>query len=156
MALHCFQHHEPGWRVLQAELEFPAGPQGHSMDEVSNGGAFGYGADSWNFQYNTSNLKAVNYGNSDYDIRHNFTGSFVWEPPHRFSSSVVNGVLGGWSFSGAIFARSGLPYTVLDTNAAFGNYGATYIPAQPLGGGGAFGSGSCGNPNNQCFDPNAF
>jgi carboxypeptidase family protein/TonB-dependent receptor-like protein len=133
---------------------------GHALDEVSNGGAFVYGSDSLIGQLNPASLRANNYGNADYDIRHNFTGTFVWEPPHKFSNSIVNGLMGGWSFSSSIFARSGSPYTVLDANTvgAFANYygGAGYFPAQPLGPGATFGQGSCSNPSSQCFDPNAF
>ena len=133
---------------------------GHALDEVSNGGAFVYGSDSLLGQLNPGSLRANNYGNADYDIRHNFTGTFLWQPPHKFSNSIVNGLMGGWSFAGSIFARSGQPYTVLDanTNGYFPNYygGLGYFPAQPLGTGATFGQGTCSNPANQCFDPNAF
>ena len=129
---------------------------GHALDEVSNGGGFIYSGDSPVAQLNPTSLHA-NYGNADYDIRHNFTGTFLWEPPHRFSNTIVHGLLGGWSFGGTIFARTGAPYTIWDTNSAFPNYGAVYIPAQPLGPGATFGAvGSCNNPNNPCFDSTAF
>src|SRR6201987_2379054 len=47
----------------------------HGMDEVSNGGAFIYGNDSFEGQFNPTSLLSSNYGNSDYDIRHTLAGS---------------------------------------------------------------------------------
>jgi hypothetical protein len=81
----------------------------------------------------------------------------VWEPPHKFENKIVNGFLGGWNFTGTIFARTGLPYTVLDYNTFFPNYWTGVIPGQPLGPGATYGAASgCSNPNVACFDPNAF
>jgi hypothetical protein len=68
----------------------------------------------------------------------------------------VNGLLGGWNFNGTIFAHSGVPYTVMDYNATYGNYAFFNAPAQPLGPGATFGGRGCGNPDVACFDPNAF
>ena len=130
----------------------------HALDEISNGGIDPYGSDTLAGQLNPLSLRANNYGNADYDIRHNFSGNFVWEPPHRFENKLVNGLLGGWNLTGTLFARTGLPYTVLDGNTFFPNYGgAAIIPGQPLGPGATYGAASsCSNPNTACFDPNAF
>jgi len=129
----------------------------HALDEVSNGGAFVYGGDSLLGQQNPASLRANNYGNADYDIRHNFTGNFMWEPTYKFANKFVNGIIGGWNFAGTLFARTGLPYTIIDNNAAYTNYGPVVIPGQALGTGATYGSiGSCNNPNVACFDPNAF
>ena len=46
-----------------------------AIDEVSNGGIFTYG-DSVLGQINPLSLRANNYGNADYDIRHNFSADF--------------------------------------------------------------------------------
>ncbi len=130
---------------------------GHALDEISNGGIDAYGADSLGGQLNPASLRANNYGNADYDIRHNFSGNFVWEPPHKFGNKIMNGLLGGWNFSGTIFARSGLPYSVLDYNTFFPNYWTGVIPGQPLGPGATYGAANgCSNPDKACFDPNAF
>lgn len=131
----------------------------HALDETSNGGAFAYTFDQAQSLLNPGNLRANNYGNADYDVRHNFSANFVWEPPHKFSNSILHGIMGGWMFSGTVFARTGMPYTVWDDNAAFLNMGTSsfgVIPAQPLGPGATFGSGTCQNGHSECYDPNAF
>ncbi len=130
----------------------------HALDDVSNGGAFVYGNDSLLGQINPSSLKANNYGNAEYDIRHNFGANFMWEPPHKFANKIVNGFLGGWNFTGSIFARTGLPYTVLDGNAAgaFTNNANLYMPGQALGPGATYGAGRCSNPNDVCFNQADF
>jgi len=145
-------------RRLSQGLSFQANyTWSHGLDELSNGGAFPYGNDTLIGQLNPGSLHANNYGNSDYDIRSNFNSYLVWQPKHKFSNPGVNGILSGWSFSGSLFARTGLPYTIMDTNSFFSNLaGSLVIAGQPLGPGGQFGQGSCVNGDSQCFNPNAF
>src|SRR6266851_3915277 len=108
----------------------------HALDEVSNAGFLPY-----TLLTNTSvlapqdpyNLRRYNLGNADYDTRHYASLSYVWTVPHWRGPKYA---LDGWVFSGTIFARSGLPFTVVDGNqtgnlAAF-NYGGN------LSGAGAF------------------
>ena len=108
----------------------------HAMDEVSNAGFLPY-----TLLTNTSvlapqdpyNLRRYNLGNADYDTRHYASLSYVWTVPHWRGPKYA---LDGWVLSGTIFARSGLPFTVVDGNqtsnlAAF-NYGGN------LSGAGAF------------------
>jgi hypothetical protein len=90
----------------------------HALDEISNAGFLQY-----NFQTNEStlnpqdpyNLKRYNYGNADYDTRHYFSLNYVWDTP---KISGWKGFLSAWTVSGTIFARSGLPFTVVDSNAS--------------------------------------
>lgn len=108
----------------------------HALDDVSNAGFLQY-----NFLTNTSvlapqdpfNLRRYNYGNADYDTRHYFSLNYVWTVPHWKGPKAA---LDGWVFSGTIFARSGLPFTVVDgnqtANLAGFNYGGN------LSGAGAF------------------
>lgn len=93
-----------------------------AMDEVSNGGIFTYG-DSVLGQISPLNLHALNYGPADYDIRHNFSGDFVVIPSYKFHNKFLDYTLGGWQWSGKIFWRSGLPFSVGDGNTALGNGG---------------------------------
>ena len=109
----------------------------HALDEVSNGGLlpFNDGTDVSPLNpFNPFNIRA-NYGNADYDVRHYFSGNYVWDNSlrHLFKWG-PDAIFGGWTFSGTIFSRSGLPFTVIDggTTAALNgeNLGASALPAQ--------------------------
>jgi len=124
---------------------------GHSLDEISNGGLLGYGVTSILGQINPLSLRANNYGNSDYDIRHNFSANYVWTEPYHFNSRIANILFGSWIFSENFSIRSGLPFTVLDGTAATQN-GGTATPAEVLGSA----QQSCVNGHSQCFDASQF
>ena len=96
----------------------------HALDEVSNDGVFAYNTDSLLGQINPTSLRANNYGNSDYDIRHNFNVDTVYTPMVRSGNAFVRELLGGWQVSSKVFWRTGLPFSVLDGNTALlhGNY----------------------------------
>ena len=104
----------------------------HNLDETSNGGLFTYG-DSILGQIGPTSLRALNYGNSDYDIRHNFSADFIVTPSYKFGNKFLEAALGGWQWSGKIFWRSGLPFSVVDNNTAVGN-GPTTILGTYIGG----------------------
>jgi outer membrane receptor protein involved in Fe transport len=117
----------------------------HNLDECSNGCLFSDGnAVTVGGQINPLNLRVNNYGNSDYDIRHNFSGDFVVNPKFKSGSRVLRAVANNWQFSGKVFWRTGLPFSVTDNNSALGNGGGTIL-ATPLGTG--FGGSSCGSAN---------
>ena len=52
-------------------------------------------------------------GPADYDHRHVFNFSSLWEIPGSFDSPVANGILGGWNLSTIVGLQSGSPFTVL-------------------------------------------
>ncbi len=55
-------------------------------------------------------------GSSAFDQRHIFANSFVYDIPGRFhgsSAPVLNHALAGWTVTGIVTARSGLPFNVL-------------------------------------------
>ncbi|MGH9395029.1 MAG: carboxypeptidase regulatory-like domain-containing protein [Terriglobales bacterium] len=133
----------------------------HALDEVSNGGFLPF-----NFNTNTSilgvqdpnNIHGFNYGNADYDVRHAFNLSYVWEVPFRNAFRWGPDQLWrGWTLSGSLFTRSGLPLTVIDGNAiatlAANNFGPnSVIFANQLATGQ---SGSC-VIDKQCLIASAF
>jgi outer membrane receptor protein involved in Fe transport len=100
----------------------------HALDEDSNGGIVpignsavsGYPGADIQTQINPLSLRANNYGNSDYDIRHLFNADYVITPPTHFGNRFAKAALGGWQWSGKIYARTGLPYSVLDGYAGAG------------------------------------
>ncbi len=60
-------------------------------------------------------------GDADFDIRHRFVSSFVWQiPAYKSQEGLLGKVLGGWSVNGIFSAHTGTPFTVFDcTNAVF-------------------------------------
>lgn len=89
----------------------------HALDDISNGGFLPF-----NFDTNTSilapqapyNFKAYNYGNADYDTRHQVSASYVYNTPNLHG---LWGALLDWTVSGTFFARTGLPFTVIDSGS---------------------------------------
>ena len=55
------------------------------------------------------------YGPSDFDYEHHFSGSYVWHlpSPRSGSNSFIQAVLGGWETTGIVTLQSGGPITVL-------------------------------------------
>lgn len=85
---------------------------GHAMDEISNGGILGFNAGQSALAPTDPHNLSYNYGNADYDVRQNFTGSYVytlpyWRGPHALTD--------GWQFTGTVFHHSGFPFTVNDS-----------------------------------------
>jgi hypothetical protein len=52
-------------------------------------------------------------GLADYDLRHVFNFSGVWELPVKFQNRALNFVAGGWNMTSIVAWRSGFPFTVL-------------------------------------------
>ena len=125
---------------------------GHAIDDVSNGGVLDYNSiSSLTFQVNPSCLACNNYGNADYDIRNSFNAAYVWALPFTFRTGITRQLLGGWAVSQNFFARSGLPFTVLDGTTFLTNF--YFPPAQVIGGGA---QGTCQDGNSRCLTPAAF
>jgi hypothetical protein len=104
---------------------------GHALDEVSNGGIFTYG-DSTLGQISPTSLRALNYGNADYDIRNLFSGDLIYNPSFHYNNKIVSQALNGWQLGVKVFRRSGLPFSVTDNNTALGNGGGSLL-ATPTG-----------------------
>jgi hypothetical protein len=142
----------------------------HALDEISNGGILPFNAGtnaSILSPVDPNNLRA-NYGNADYDIRQYFSMNYVWDDMfrHMFHGG-PNLIFGGWTLSGTIFDRSGLPFTVIDGGttaglAANNNYGSTLFASVA----GPTTIGSCGKGNTiadptsgivpPCLNPGGF
>ena len=106
----------------------------HALDDVSNGGFLPFNNltnPSPLIPVNPFNLRG-NYGSSDYDIRHYFSTSYVWDNSlrHLFRGG-PNVVFGGWTVSGTIFTRSGLPFSVIDGSTSALLH-ASNFPAGPV------------------------
>jgi len=162
----------------------------HALDTVSNSGIpadrfgnIGFGAtnNGITFPENPANPRQFNYASADYDVRHSLSANYVWELPFarltrgHGPSRLVN----GWDVNGAVFLRSGFPFTLVDagTSTALqgGGYGSgnnlVYVFGNQLASGGTsincsrlFGPtgtpqpsrDSCLNPANFTTSPTAF
>jgi hypothetical protein len=93
----------------------------HALDEISNGGFNAFIANNSGIgrvgsllnPINDNNIRQFNYGNADYDTRHYLSLNYVYELPKGPTLA-----LKGWQLSGTLFARSGLPYTVVNSDAS--------------------------------------
>ena len=99
----------------------------HALDEISNGGFLPFGLNPAPNPYNPINpfnLAQENYGNADYDQRHNFNGSYIVTVPYFGGPKLVTD---GWQLSGTLFWHGGFPFSVTDgaVGGALGgvNYG---------------------------------
>ena len=151
-------------RRLSAGLTFNVNyTWSHALDDVSNGGVanlpFGILVTdpSITVLQNPFNVRG-NYGNSDYDVRHYFSASFVLTDMFRHAGFHwgPNRVFGGWTLSGNWFWRSGLPFTAVDNSALAPLLGLNYagaIFASPV----TTVPGTCGNAvNSPCLTTSQF
>jgi hypothetical protein len=83
----------------------------HCLDTVSNGGFLSFSA--MGIISPLPGMLNRQYGNCDYDIRHNFNASYVYELPVHASSRILAKVVNGWQLSGTFFFHSGVPFSVL-------------------------------------------
>lgn len=80
----------------------------------------------------------LEYGNSDFDVRHDLQAGMVWKERDHFGDWFRKYVEGGWELDGRVTARSAFPVTPLGmvySDPATGNRyysGANLIPARPL------------------------
>jgi hypothetical protein len=152
------QYH--GWIAAHVNYTFS-----HALDETSNGGLFPAGNNSLLYQINPVSLRANNYGNADYDIRHLFNADYVITPPTHFEQKLLKGLLGGWQWSGKVYIHSGLPFTVIDGRAssALVQGGGAIIAQQitggassPCGGGSVYTNGNPNFGSTACLNDSAF
>jgi hypothetical protein len=126
----------------------------HALDMISNGGILPFNGGSITDQINPYNL-SQNYGNADYDIRHSFSGTYLYAMPHFGGPKALTA---GWQVGGSIFFNSGSPFTPAAYISDFGvgNYGNGYnlvpIAAAP----GTPHHCGPGSANKPCFTPAQF
>ena len=111
----------------------------HCLDTVSNGGFLQFSAGGI-----LSPLPGDlhrDYGNCDYDIRHNLTGQYVYQLPLKVGNHLVGYALNGWQISGTAFWHSGVPFSVSSTPYSANGNGivqgsgaqfASIVPGVPL------------------------
>jgi hypothetical protein len=111
----------------------------HCIDEVSNGGLLPFS--SLGILAPLPGSLRPEYGDCDYDVRHNFAAFAVYEIPFRSSHALLRHAFGGWQLSGTTFLHSGLPFSILSAPYTANNHGifqgsgpqfANRVPGVPL------------------------
>jgi hypothetical protein len=116
------------YNSLQARLEkrFSHGLQfefsytySHALDDASsaNLGSLSNG------DFRDQRFPELEYGNADFDVRHRFVGSYIYDLPFgrgklmgRNASGVLNQIIGNWQVAGIVSASTGNYFTVTDPN----------------------------------------
>lgn len=109
-----------GYNSLQAQLErrFSNGLQfraaytwSHAIDDSEGAFDFSQIQNIFNFH--------LDRGSSDFDVRHHFVGSWLYELPYgtgrRFGSSapaIARAILGGWQVNGILTLQTGVPFNL--------------------------------------------
>jgi len=111
----------------------------HCLDEVSNGGLLPFS--SLGILAPLPGSLSKEYGDCDYDVRHNLSAFGIYEMPFHSSHTLLRQALGGWQISETAFLHSGLPFSVLsapytaNNNGIFQGSGPQYanrVPGIPL------------------------
>jgi hypothetical protein len=111
----------------------------HCLDEVSNGGLLPFS--SLGILTPLPGSLHKEYGNCDYDVRHNLSAFGIYEIPFHSSHRLLRQSLSGWQISQTAFLHSGLPFSVLsapytaNNNGIFQGSGPQYanrVPGVPL------------------------
>jgi hypothetical protein len=112
---------------------------GHSID---------YASQNYSFPYVR--------GNSDYDVRHNFSAALSYDPPAVFENRFARAVLHNWGLDDRFSTRTGFPVTLggsLRNDPLTGqeiDYGLDIMPGVPV-----YVTGSQ-YPGGRAINPNAF
>ena len=128
----------------------------HSLDDLSS--TFSESASASNGVGNLGYLDPRNprldYGNSDFDIRHRLVLSAIWQEPfYKSGRGLQRQVLGGWSAIPVFTVRTGTPFSIVDSaNTLSANSGVPsgiprYTPNGPITSYSVNTSTPSGNPN---------
>ncbi len=109
----------------------------HSLDNLSSTFSDGT-AGFYSLGYLDAFNPQLNYGNSDFDIRHRFNLGATWEVPwlKNADNKFVRAAFGGWGTGAILNIRSGAPFTVYDCSNSNDTTCPVYAPSQFVAHGG--------------------
>ena len=144
------------YHALQASLRRAVGAvqvnlsytYSHSIDDTSDGGLFGDGG-----ILNAFDFPAFR-ASSNFDQRHMFTVSYIYDLPFFREPGLAHRLLGGWQYSGIAFWQTGTPFSVYNGSANGDNAGVGNGVASGAGAGQSY-ADLIGDPNQNIphFDP---
>src|ERR1700691_6026854 len=109
----------------------------HALDEISNSSLNPFGVNTNTnvdvvTPLNPFNIRQLNYGNADYDVRHSFVMNYVWSDAIRhLTARGPNALMKGWTISGTIFKHTGFPYSIFSSNATATLQGSLFGSTSP-------------------------
>jgi len=93
----------------------------HSLDDLST--TFSESLSNGSLGYTNYTDPQLDYASSDYDIRHRFVLSPIWETPwYKNGKGFLTQTLGGWNISGIFTARTGIPFSFYDESYLLNYY----------------------------------
>jgi hypothetical protein len=97
-----------------------------------------------------------NYGSSDFDRRHRFVASYLYELPNAYHGGSAFGkqALNSWSMSGIVTLQSGTPFSIYGEDSAFQATTADLATGRTVAS--AIKSGNVADRLNAYFDTSAF
>jgi hypothetical protein len=103
----------------------------HSLDNISSTFTDGYES-NYGLGYVDAFNPRLNYGNSDFDIRHRFNLAATWDVPwlKHADNKFVRAAFGGWGMGLIYNVRSGLPYSIFDCSNFNGQNCPLWAPGQ--------------------------
>lgn len=108
----------------------------HSLDDLSSTASTDSLEGSFLGSYGYTNFldPMLDWGSSDFDIRHRLVISPIWETPwFKTGKSVTRETLGGWTLSGIFTARTGIPFSVYDFSNVYNqNQIPRLTPSTPI------------------------
>lgn len=109
----------------------------HSLDNLSSTFSDGNGgttSGAYQLGYLDAFNPKLNYGNSDFDIKHRASLAATWEVPwyKNASNAFVRNAIGGWGIGSILSIRSGSPFSIYDCTNATATACPLYVPASPL------------------------
>jgi hypothetical protein len=104
--------------ALQMSLSYT---YSHSIDDASSAADSSF-VDSYNLK--------INRASSNFDQRHVFTASYIYDLPFFRSGGLTHKLLGGWQYSGITAFQTGSPFSVTNGGA---NTVALSVPADNAG-----------------------
>jgi hypothetical protein len=105
----------------------------HSLDNISSTFTDGYES-FYGLGYLDAFNPRLNYGNSDFDVRHRFNFAATWDVPwlKNAENAFVRTALGGWGLGAIVNIRSGLPYSIFDCSNFSGQNCPLWAPGQAV------------------------
>ncbi len=100
--------------------------------------------------------QAHNYGPSDFDRRHRFVASYLYNLPDAYhgGSAIARKLANSWSVSGIVTLQSGIPFSIQGSDSLFALTQADLAPGRTVAS--AIKSGNVADRLNAYFDTSAF